>query len=303
MAIYSRFKSGLRKTHDRLFSGAFGALLGRGKIDDEFLEGLEESLLACDVGVSATGELIERLGELARAEKGLGNLELTEELKRELVNIMGGAARGLRTASQLPTVILVVGVNGTGKTTTIAKLASILKNDGRKVILAACDTFRAAAIEQLEHWGDVAGAQVIKHQHGADPAAIAYDAVEAAGARGVDYVIIDTAGRLHTKTNLMEELKKISRVVAKRVPDAPHETLLVVDGTTGQNALEQAKIFNSALGLTGIILTKLDGTARGGIVVSIQKELSIPVKFVGLGEGIDDLQPFSAVEFVEALFE
>jgi len=209
----------------------------------------------------------------------------------------------LIVAPQPPTVILVVGVNGTGKTTTIAKLGKMMVDNGKKVLFAACDTFRAAAIEQLDIWAGRVGADLIKHQHGGDPAAVAFDAVEAAVARGADYLFIDTAGRLHTKVNLMEEIKKIQRVLGKKIADAPHETLLVLDATTGQNALQQARLFNDALGLTGLVLTKLDGTAKGGIVISIQREFHIPVKFIGVGEGFDDLQPFVPADFAKALLE
>jgi fused signal recognition particle receptor len=255
------------------------------------------------MGVETTERLLGVIRETYKAEGRIERDRLIERLEAELVGELAEDAAPLNVAPQPPTVILVVGVNGTGKTTTIAKLARILGGDGHKVLFAACDTFRAAAIEQLAIWAERVGAGLIKHQHGADPAAVAFDAVEAALARGVDTLFIDTAGRLHTKVNLMEEIKKIQRTVAKKIPGAPHEVLLVLDATTGQNALQQARLFNEALGLTGLVLTKLDGTAKGGIVMAIQRQFHIPVKFIGVGEGFDDLQPFVPADFARALLD
>lgn len=300
--ILDKLKSGLKKTHDRLTDPLVRLVRGR-RVDQDTLDELEATFLQADMGVQTTERL---LGVIRDTYKDEGRVELPrliERLEAELVGELAEDAAPLNVAPTPPTVVLVVGVNGTGKTTTIAKLARILGDEGKKTLFAACDTFRAAAIEQLAIWADRVGAGLVKHQHGADPAAVAFDATEAAVARGAHYLIIDTAGRLHTKVNLMEEIKKIQRTVGKKVPGAPHETLLVLDATTGQNALQQARLFNEALGLTGLVLTKLDGTAKGGIVIAIQREFHIPVKFIGVGEGLDDLQPFVPADFARALLE
>jgi len=301
--IFSKVKNGLKKTHDRLTSNLVRVVAGRGKPDEELLEEIEASFIQADIGVETTERLMEVIRQTYREEKSVDLPLIIQRIEDELLEILGANNSALVSADTPPTVVLVVGVNGTGKTTTIAKIAKMLKEDGKKVLLSAADTFRAAAIEQLEIWGGRVGIPVIKHQLGADAAAVAYDSLEAAQARGIDYLIVDTAGRLHTKINLMEELKKIQRVIKKRRPDAPHEVLLALDATTGQNALQQAKIFNEALGITGLVLTKLDGTAKGGIVIAIQTQLGIPVKYIGVGEQIDDLQPFVPRDFARALFE
>jgi fused signal recognition particle receptor len=290
--FFSRLRDSLGKTRramtEQLAAAAFDPA------DDEAWERLEEALIAADVGVPTTAELVRRLE--ARPELG----ELSEALAEEAAVLLGEPGRlGL---DGKPSVILIVGVNGTGKTTTIGKLASRLREHGHAVILAAADTFRAAAEEQLEIWADRAGADFVGSERGGDPAAVAYDAIDAATARGRDVVIVDTAGRLHTQTNLMEELAKIRRVIERRLQGAPHETLLIVDATTGQNGLQQARLFSEAVDVSGVALTKLDGSAKGGIVFAIETELGIPVKLVGLGEQIEDLVPFDPADFVDALF-
>ncbi len=299
MGLFDRLKKGLTKTRQN-FVGRLDEVFKGRKIDDSTIDEFEEILITSDIGMDATMEIIDGL----REEVGAGRIKDYEGVKRylkqEMLRILG-LPQPFVLYQERPFVVLTLGVNGVGKTTTIGKLASRLYSEGHSVILAASDTFRAAAIEQLEIWAERSGAQIVKHQSGSDPAAVAFDAVEAAKARGVDVVIVDTAGRLHTKMPLMEELKKIKRVINKAMPGAPHETLLVVDATTGQNALRQAKMFNDAIGVTGIALTKLDGTAKGGIVFAIKKELNIPVRLIGVGEGIDDLRDFIPEEFVDAL--
>ncbi|HHN65705.1 MAG TPA: signal recognition particle-docking protein FtsY [Nitrospirae bacterium] len=299
MGLFDRLKKGLTKTRQN-FVGRLDEVFKGRKIDDSTIDEFEEILITSDIGMDATMEIIDGL----REEVGAGRIKDYEGVKRylkqEMLRILG-LPQPFVLYQERPFVVLTLGVNGVGKTTTIGKLASRLYSEGHSVILAASDTFRAAAIEQLEIWAERSGAQIVKHQSGSDPAAVAFDAVEAAKARGVDVVIVDTAGRLHTKMPLMEELKKIKRVINKAMPGAPHETLLVVDATTGQNALRQAKMFNDAIGVTGIALTKLDGTAKGGIVFAIKKELNIPVRLIGVGEGIDDLRDFIPGEFVDAL--
>ena len=301
-AFLGKLGSGLKKTRDRLNSGLGRIFAGKGKIDEELLEDLEATFLQTDMGVKMTSRLMESVRELYKSEKGLGRGRLLRGLQEEVAAALGAESASLNVSPTPPTVILVVGVNGTGKTTTIAKLAKTFVEDGKRVLVAACDTFRAAAIDQLAILAERAGASIVKHQHGADAAAVAYDATEAAAARGMDYLIIDTAGRLHTKVNLMEEIKKVQRVIAKKTPGAPHEVLLVLDATTGQNALQQARMFHEALGLTGIVMAKLDGTAKGGILLAIKQELDIPIKFVGMGENLNDLEPFVPSEFAQALF-
>lgn len=300
MGLFERLKEGLTKTRKGFIEKVETIFTGR-KIDEETLEELEEILIASDVGIKAASEIISAISGKAK-HGGISNADSAKEaLKKEMVSILG-YSQPIVIYGDRPFVILAVGVNGVGKTTTIGKLASRFRSEGLSVLLAAGDTFRAAAIEQLEIWAKRADAQFVKHQSGSDPAAVAFDAVVAAKQRGVDVVIVDTAGRLHTKSPLMEELKKVKRVIEKTVPGAPQEILLVVDATTGQNALRQAEMFNEALGVTGIALAKLDGTAKGGIVFAIKKELGIPVRLIGIGEGIDDLRDFNPEEFVEALF-
>ena len=297
----SRLRRGLAKTRDFLNTDIEDLFSGKRKIDDELLEELEELLITADLGVQTTMELIANISR--KASKIATPDDLRAILKEEILAIVDAApADGAQAPSPQPKVIMVVGVNGVGKTTTIGKLAARYTREGKKVLIAASDTFRAAAIEQLSIWAERAGADIVKHKDQADPAAVAFDAVSAAMARSADIVLVDTAGRLHTKVNLMEELKKIKRSLAKKCPEAPHETLLVLDATTGQNALSQAKLFDEAIELSALALTKLDGTAKGGIVVSICSTLQIPLKYIGVGEQIEDLQDFDPRQFVEALF-
>ena len=307
MGIFSKtaeyLKQRLGKTRDKI-SGSLSAVLSLGrKIDDELLDELEETLISDDLGVETTERLITELREAYRSRKISKSEDIVPFLKEHMKSYWPPEDRQLRTAASGPTVILVAGVNGTGKTTSIAKLGYIFHRNGKKVILAACDTFRAAAVEQLTIWADRIGVQIVKHQAGSDPAAVAYDACEAAVARSADILVLDTAGRLHTKKDLMLQLTKIRDVVAKKIPGAPHEVLLVLDATTGQNAISQAQLFTEAINVTGIFLAKLDGTARGGIVIAIKEKLDIPVKFVGLGEKPEDIAEFDPADFVEALFE
>lgn len=301
MSFFSKLKDSLTKTRQNFVEKIDQIVTGRKKIDEELYEELEEALIQADVGVNTSLKLIETLRQRVRERKLEEAAQLKAVLEEEIANILG-EERSTLNLSGNPTIIMVVGVNGVGKTTTIGKLANKLKKEGKKVLLAAGDTFRAAAIDQLEIWGNRVGCDVIKHNEGADPAAVAFDAVQAARARNVDVLIIDTAGRLHNKTNLMEELKKVGRVIQRDIPEAPHEVLLVLDATTGQNAVSQAKLFGQASGVTGIVLTKLDGTAKGGVVISIKDELAIPVKLIGIGEQIDDLRDFDAGAFAQALF-
>jgi fused signal recognition particle receptor len=301
MGIFSKLKESLTRTRQGLVEKIDGLITGRKSIDEDLYEELEEILIQADVGSDTSLNLVDNLRRLVK-ERKIGDPSELRSLLKELARDILGQERSPMANGGNPTTILVVGVNGVGKTTTIGKLAYNLKQDGKKVILAAGDTFRAAAIDQLEIWGNRAGVDVIKHSEGSDPAAVVFDAVQAARARNVDYLVVDTAGRLHTKSNLMEELKKVGRVLSRENPGAPHEVLLVLDATTGQNAINQAKIFGEATGVTGIVLTKLDGTAKGGVVIGIKQALDIPVKYIGIGEGIDDLRPFDAEDFVEALF-
>jgi fused signal recognition particle receptor len=302
MGFFSKFKEGLAKTRDALM-GKVESLISFGrKIDEEFYEELEEALIMADVGVNTVMDIMDELRAEVKKRKLTEAEELRPVLKDILIDLMGEQNGELHMAKDGLTVILFVGVNGVGKTTTIGKLAHRFKKEGKKVLLAAGDTFRAGAIEQLEVWGERAGVEVIKQQAGSDPAAVIFDGIQAARSRKADVLLCDTAGRLQNKTNLMDELNKVYRVIKREVPDAPHETLLVLDATTGQNALQQAKLFGEATGVTGLVLTKLDGTAKGGIVIAIRKELSLPVKLVGLGEKIDDLQPFDSRDFIDALF-
>ncbi|GAB2701983.1 signal recognition particle-docking protein FtsY [Paenibacillus thermoaerophilus] len=302
--VTAKFREGLAKTRDTFVGKVEDLFSRRKKIDEEFYEELEEILIGADVGVNTVMKLIDDLRAEVRKRKIEDPAELRPVLSEKLVELLRGSeeSRGLRMADSGLTVILFVGVNGVGKTTTIGKMAHRLKSEGKRVMLAAGDTFRAGAIEQLEVWGQRVGVDVIKQQSGADPAAVIYDALQAAKQRGADVLLCDTAGRLQNKVNLMEELNKIYRVIRREVPDGPHETLLVLDATTGQNALQQAKLFGDKSGVTGLVLTKLDGTAKGGIVVAIRQELQLPVKFVGLGEKMDDLEEFDSEQFVHALF-
>jgi fused signal recognition particle receptor len=301
MGLFSRIKSGLKKTRGGIM-GRMESLFSRNAFDEAFYEELEEILVGADVGIKTTTELVEKLRELVRVNKIKEADQVRDILKRLILELFEKGSGDSGDRSDNPTVILVLGVNGVGKTTTIGKLASRHRQQGKRVLLVAGDTFRAAAIEQLEIWADRAGADIVRHQQGSDPAAVVFDGMSAAKARAADIVLCDTAGRLHNKTNLMDELKKIYRVIEKAMTGAPHEVLLVLDATTGQNALVQARVFNEAVPLTGLVLTKLDGTAKGGIVIAVANELAIPVRYVGVGEGVDDLQAFDPQEYVEALF-
>jgi len=297
--VIRTIRDGLSKTRKSL-ADKIGTLILGEKIDESSIEDLEAALISADVGGKTTTLVLGDLQEHFKRKELKTAEQVKERLKQVLLKILEGHDVQL-TVSSTPAVILVVGVNGTGKTTSIGKLAHRLQLEGKKVMLAAADTFRAAASQQLSIWGERNSVPVIKHAEGADPGAVVFDAAAAARARGTDVLIVDTAGRLHTKSNLMEELKKVRRILARELPGAPHETLLVLDATTGQNAIAQAKTFHEAVGITGIVLTKLDGTPKGGVVFAINSELGLPVKFIGLGEGIDDLRPFDGREFVEAL--
>ena len=298
--FFKRLKSELAKTRLSLTGGIEKLFTGRKTIDDDLLEELEELLITSDIGVRTTANLIGRITELSAGMTDPARLK--NILRDEILTILQKEPAVAAPPSAGPWITMVVGVNGVGKTTTIGKLAAKSTAAGQKVLIAAADTFRAAAIEQLMIWSERAGAEIVKHKEGADPAAVTYDALDAAEARGMDVVLIDTAGRLHTRVNLMEELKKIKRIISKKIPGAPHEILLVLDATTGQNALTQAGMFHDALGITALAVTKLDGTAKGGIVVSICDTLNIPLKYIGVGEKIEDLQLFDPKQFVDALF-
>lgn len=301
--IFSRLKTGLTKTREVLNTDINELFKSSRKIDDALFDELEEILITADLGMDITLAMMDRI------RKKAGRLSTADEvkavLKEELIALFPALPEAGVSPSALPRphVIMVVGVNGTGKTTTLGKLATKFTRQDKKVLIAAADTFRAAAIEQVSIWADRAGASVVRHKQGADPAAVAYDAVEAAMARGVDVLLIDTAGRLHTQKNLMEELKKINRTVARKMPGAPHEVLMVLDATTGQNAISQAKIFNEAVSLTQLAVTKLDGTAKGGIVAAVAGTMALPVRYIGVGEGLDDLQAFDPIRFVNAMFD
>ena len=299
--LLERFQKAVESTRSSLVGRVEDLVRGKTEIDAKLLEELEETLIAGDVGVGTAQEVLEAVrGQVSRGQL-LEPSRLKSAVKAELLNILKQTADGLPRAVVPPVVILVVGVNGTGKTTTIGKLAFQLRAEGKTVLLCAGDTFRAAATEQLEIWGRRVGADVIRHQAGGDPAAVAYDGVVAALARKADIVLVDTAGRLHTKSNLMEELRKVKRTLGKAMPGAPHDVLLILDATVGQNGLAQARQFHETLGVTGVVLTKLDGTARGGIVLSIAGDLGLPVRYVGVGENVEDLQTFDPEAFVEAL--
>jgi fused signal recognition particle receptor len=302
---HDKVQAGLKRSRESWFARV-AQIVQRPRLDEALWEELEELLISADVGVATTARLIEKVREEAAAQRLTQPSDAIELLKQEMVSLLSAADlsfhRGKPPASGGPLVILAMGVNGVGKTTSIAKLAHYYKQQGSRVLLAASDTFRAAAIEQLQAWGERVGVDVIAHRPGGDPAAIAYDALEAARARGANVLLVDTAGRLHTRLNLMEEMKKIARVLSRLDPEAPHETLLVLDATTGQNGLAQAHSFAEAVGCTGVFLAKLDGTAKGGIVVAIVQELGVPVLFIGTGETVEDMAPFEPREFVEELF-
>jgi fused signal recognition particle receptor len=302
--FFARLKSGLSKTRASFTSSIANLILGKKTLDSDLIDLIETQLLTADVGVEATQQLMQSLTQKLARKELQDSEAVLKALQEEMKNILRPCETTLTISDEKkPFILLVVGINGSGKTTTIGKLAKHLQNAGKNVMLAAGDTFRAAAIEQLQVWGERNNIPVIAQQPGADTAAVIFDAMEAAKARNIDILIADTAGRLHTQSNLMEELKKVKRVLAKLDPTAPHETLLVLDSGTGQNALNQAKQFNDAVGITGLALTKLDGTAKGGIIFAIAKQMKIPIRFIGVGEGIDDLRPFIADEFVSALFE
>jgi fused signal recognition particle receptor len=302
-SLLEKLKSGVQKTRAGLVNALEDALQGKKEIDAGLLEELESTLISADIGVRTTEEILERIRQRVERHQLADAAELKGLIREQLLEILAASERAPARVAEPPAVVLVVGVNGSGKTTTIGKLARRFKNEHRSVLLCAADTFRAAAIEQLEIWGQRTGIQVIRQGPGSDPSAVLFDAVQAARARKVDYVLVDTAGRLQTKENLMLELQKMSRTARKVIPDAPHEVLLVLDATTGQNGLEQARKFTESSGVTGIVLTKLDGTAKGGIVVAIARELNLPIRYVGIGEKVEDLLPFDAEKFIESLFE
>jgi fused signal recognition particle receptor len=301
--LLDRLKTGVQKTRTGLLSRLEDVLAGKKEIDRDLLEQLEYTLLGADLGVQTAAEILELSRQKVDRKLAGDAGELRQLIREHLVGVLKAAERPLPVLAEPPAVVLVVGVNGSGKTTTIGKLAHRYKAEGRSVLLCAADTFRAAAIDQLEIWGRRTGAGVIRQRPGADPSAVVYDALQSAKARKTDYVIVDTAGRLHTKSNLMAELEKMRRTASRLVPEAPHEVLLVMDATTGQNGLEQARRFTESSGVTGIVLAKLDGTAKGGIVVAIARELSLPIRFVGIGEQMDDLLPFDAEKFVSSILE
>ena len=299
--FFSRLVEGLTKTRNAVVSGIENVFLGYEVIDEDFYEELEETLIMGDIGIRASTDIIEELRKRVKEER-LNSPAQCREVLIDTIKRKMDLGENAYEFENRKSVVFVIGVNGVGKTTSVGKLASQLKNDGKKVLVVAADTFRAAAMEQLEEWTKRAGVDIIAQNEGSDPGAVVFDACKAAKARNTDVMIVDTAGRLHNKKNLMEELKKINKIIEREYPDAYRETLVVLDGTTGQNALEQARVFNEAANITGIILTKLDGSAKGGIAVAIQAELSIPVKYIGVGEKIDDLQKFNSKEFVDALF-
>ena len=301
MGLFGKINEGLKKTRNKLMDSMNGMLKSFKKIDNELFEELEEILIMADCGAATAGRVCEELKKRVKEQK-ITDPEAIKGLLKDTVADMLRGGQELQCTTK-PSVILVIGVNGVGKTTTIGKLAARFKAEGKKVVLGAADTFRAAAIDQLAIWAERAGAEIVKHAEGSDPAAVVFDSLAAAKARGADVVICDTAGRLHNKKNLMDELSKIGRVIQRELPDADKEVLLVLDATTGQNAVNQAREFKNAAGITGIVLTKLDGTARGGVVLAIREDLDVPVKFVGVGEGVDDLMPFDPDAFAVSLFE
>src|SRR5579872_59034 len=301
--LLDRLKAGIEKTRTGLVERLEDALAGKKEIDGVLLDELEYTLITADIGPRTTAEILERIRQRVDRRLSSDAVEIKQLIREHLLEVLQATERPPAQVAEPPEVILVVGVNGAGKTTTIGKLAHRLQTDGRRVLLCAADTFRAAAIEQLEIWGSRTSAEVIRQRAGADPSAVVFDALQAARARKLDYVIIDTAGRLHTKDNLMAELEKTASTAARVIPSAPHEVLLVLDATTGQNGLEQARRFTESSGVTGIVLAKLDGTAKGGVVIAIARELNLPIRYVGIGEKVDDLLPFDAEKFIESLFE
>ncbi len=301
MGFFNKIAQGLKKTRDSMMGKVDALLNSFTKIDEDFFEELEENLIMADVGAVTAARICDRLRKKVK-EEGLASPDQVRGGLKQIISQMLEGPSELDLSTK-PSVILVIGVNGVGKTTTIGKLANNLRQQGKKVLLAAADTFRAAAIDQLQIWADRAQVDLVRHEEGSDPAAVVFDAINAGTARGCDVVICDTAGRLHNKKNLMDELSKIARVIEREAPGCAKEVLLVLDATTGQNALNQAKLFREAAGLTGLVLTKLDGTARGGVVIGIREELDIPIKYIGVGEQIDDLRPFDPVEFANALFQ
>lgn len=307
-SIIAKLSLGLSKTRESLFGTLHRLILSKRSIDDDVLNQLEEALIAADVGVETTSAIVDRIKVRVKNEGYESSGELLHLLRDEVAGILSASSNDKGAGVSRPaqgrlSVVMIVGVNGVGKTTTVGKLAALLKNEGLKVVVGAADTFRAAANEQLEIWARRAGVDIIRHAEGTDPASVAFESLNAALARNADVLLIDTAGRLHTKVNLMDELRKIRRVLEKKMPGSPHEVLLVIDASTGQNGLQQVRQFREATGVTGIVLTKLDGTAKGGIVLAMSHELKIPVKYVGVGEQLDDLQPFDKGAFVDALFE
>ena len=303
MGFFDKLKKGLSKTRSNFTERIEKMVIGYADIDDDFLDELEETLITSDVGIKTAENLMEEVRKGIKKKEISSPEDLKPFLAKKITEILtdGEDQNVMHMAADGPTVFLVIGVNGAGKTTTIGKLSAYYREQGKSVMLAAADTFRAAAIDQLEVWGKRTGAQVIKHEEGSDPAAVAYDAVKAAKARGIDVLIVDTAGRLQTKSNLMQELTKIRRVIAREISGAPHETLLVLDATTGQNAISQAELFTKSAPISGVVLTKLDGTGKGGVVIGIKNELGMPVKWIGIGEGVEDLRPFQAEDFANAL--
>ena len=302
-SLLERLKAGIQKTRAGLMEKLEDAVSGRKEIDADVLEELEYALITADIGAKTTAEILERIRQRVDRSQVADIAELKNLIREHLLEILQAAERPIPQVTEPPAVIMVVGVNGAGKTTSIGKLTRRLQSEGRTVMLCAADTFRAAAIEQLEVWAQRTGAEMIRQQTGADPSAVVFDALQAAKARKVDCVIVDTAGRLHTKTNLMAELEKMRRTAARVIPEAPHEVLLVIEATTGQNGLEQARKFTESSAVTGIILTKLDGTAKGGVVVAISRELNMPIRYIGVGEQLDDLLPFEPENFVASLFD
>ena len=301
MGFFEKISAGLKKTRDSLMGRLEDLAAGFTKVDEDFFDELEETLIMGDVGANVTMRIMDELRDRVRHAGITEPTEVIGQLREIITGLMGEESP--LDLSTKPSVVLVIGVNGVGKTTTIGKMAAYLRGEGKQVLLAAADTFRAAAAEQLAVWADRAGAELIRHEEGSDPASVVFDAIHAGKSRGADVIICDTAGRLHNKKNLMDELGKIARVISRELPDATVEVLLVLDATTGQNAISQARNFQEAAGITGIVLTKLDGTAKGGAVIGIREELGVPVKFIGVGEGIDDLRPFVPAEFAAALFE
>ena len=301
--LLDRLKTGIQKTRSGLVDRLEDVLAGKKEIDAELLEELEYTLITADIGVSTVEDILERIRQRVDRKQTADAQEIRNLIREQLLDVLRASETPVRSVKQPPAVVVLVGVNGAGKTTTIGKLAHRFQGEGRKVLLCAADTFRAAAIEQLDVWAQRAGVEMIRQKTGADPSAVVFDALQAAKARGVDYVIVDTAGRLHTKENLMAELEKMRRTASRVVPGAPHEVWLVLDATTGQNGLEQARKFTESAGVTGVVLTKLDGTAKGGVVVAIARELNLPIRYIGVGEKLDDLLPFEPDNFIESLFD